>query len=101
MLVRLGIPLRAVAQALKAEGVYEDEPEETTVGFGMRRSGAPREARQTCERLLRDFPERSRRHLVAVALAEWVGEERGAAAVGLEAEIVAAYSPCIKSAATA
>jgi len=83
ILERLGASLRSVTPALRLEGVYEDEPLETVVGFGIRRSGAPREAREDCYRLLQAFPTHSRRHVVAAALAEWVGEEASAEALGL------------------
>jgi hypothetical protein len=97
----LGISLHAAAPALRAEGVYDDEPVETLVGFALRRSGAPPEARRTCELLLRDFPSLSRRHLVGVALAEWVGDERSAWAVGLAPRGLREYNARVRRAAAA
>jgi hypothetical protein len=87
----LGISLHAVAPALIAEGVYEDEPRETMIGFGLRRTSAPPEARRDCVRLLDEFPSCSRRHLVAAALAEWVGEDVSAHAFRLAPQALRAY----------
>lgn len=95
LLEKLGISLHAVSPALKAEGVYDDEPVEAWVSFAMRRTTAPHEARQTCEQLIQKFPAHSRRHLVAAALAEWVGEERSAWAVGLRVRTVILYNRAV------
>lgn len=84
VLETLGVSLHAAAPALIAEGVYDNEPLETLVDFAMRRSEAPREAREECLRALRDFPSLSRRLVVSVIIAEWVGNDVAARSLAID-----------------
>lgn len=86
----LGVSLHAATRALKAEGVYSDEPEDTIVGFAVRRSKAPPEAYQECLVALRNFPTLSRRVVVAAVIAEWVGVE-------ISAQALAVSTDCVRS----
>lgn len=88
---KLDIPFREVSPLLQAQGIYEDEPPEVTVNFALRRTQGPPEARLDCEDILKRHPTLSRSHLVASALADWVGEEKSAHAVGLSVQAVRAY----------
>lgn len=79
----LDVSLHDATRALKAEGVYSDEPADTIVGFAVRRSGALPEAYQECLESLHQFPTMSRRVVVAAVIADWVGVEVCAEALAM------------------